>query len=218
MSGRPRLSELLRRWEDAQEQGLDLAPEALCGDCPELLAPFRKQIAILRPAPSLPDTFPTLPEPTGPLIVPEHEILGELGRGGMGVVYKARDLKLNRVVALKMIRHALLAAPEERERLRREAEAVARLKHLNVVQVFGVGEVPSLDGLAAGSAEAGGCPFFTLEYVEGGSLAEVLEAGPLPVDQAAALTELLARAVHSAHERGIVHRDLKPANVLLQPQ
>jgi tetratricopeptide (TPR) repeat protein len=129
-----------------------------------------------------------------------YEILGVLGEGGMGVVYRARQFRLDRVVALKMI-----LAPSgavERDRFCAEAETVARLRHPNIVQVYEVGEH---DGL----------PFMALEYIEGGSLDRLLAGKPLPPGAAAALVETLARAIHHAHENGIVHRDLKPANVLL---
>jgi serine/threonine-protein kinase len=131
-----------------------------------------------------------------------YEVLGELGRGGMGVVYLARQEGLNRPVALKMIRAGQFPGPGELSRFRAEAEAVARLHHPNIVQVYEVGEQD-------------GCPYFSLEYVEGGSLARRLAGSPLPARAAARLVETLARAMAYAHERGIVHRDLKPANVLL---
>jgi WD40 repeat protein len=134
--------------------------------------------------------------------VPGYEILGELGRGGMGIVYRARDTRLNRVVALKMIRAEALAKADETARFRAEAEAVARFQHPNLVQIFEVGE-------------CGGRPFCALEYVSGGSLAQQLAGQPRPSGEAAALVEVLARAMHYAHEHGVVHRDLKPANVLL---
>jgi WD40 repeat protein len=129
-----------------------------------------------------------------------YEIEAELGRGGMGVVHLARDMRLNRRVALKRLRHE---DPEERARFRAEAEAVARLSHPNIVQVYEVGE-------------HAGRPFLALEYVDGGSLDRHLRGRPLPPSEAAAVLEPLARAVHFAHTRGIVHRDLKPANILLQ--
>jgi hypothetical protein len=124
-----------------------------------------------------------------------------LGRGGMGVVYKARHLALKRTVALKML--AGHPHPAERARFRAEAEAVARLQHPNIVQIHEVGE-------------ADGRPFFALEYVAGGSLAERLAGRPLPPRDAARLVAALAEGMHLAHSRNLVHRDLKPGNVLLQ--
>jgi WD40 repeat protein/tRNA A-37 threonylcarbamoyl transferase component Bud32 len=142
---------------------------------------------------------PPPPLPT----IPGYEILSELGRGGMGVVYKARHVKLGRVVALKMLRGGPNADPRERERFRQEAEAVARLRHPHVVHVYDVCE---LDGV----------PFFTMEFVEDGSLHDYLRGDPQPFPLATRLVETLARAVHHAHQRQILHRDLKPANVLLE--
>jgi tRNA A-37 threonylcarbamoyl transferase component Bud32 len=145
----------------------------------------------------------TRPDDPKPLPqVPGHEILGELGRGGMGVVYKARQVELNRIVALKMILAGGRAGPDAFARFRVEAEAVARLQHPNIVQVFE-------------SGIADGCPFFVLEFVDGGSLASRLKKQPLSATEAARLVEALARAIQLAHSRNIVHRDLKPANVLL---
>jgi serine/threonine-protein kinase len=132
-----------------------------------------------------------------------YEILGELGRGGMGVVYKARQTALGRVVALKMLRGGAGADAEELARFRAEAEAVVRLKHPNIVQIHEVGQQD-------------GRPFFSLEYVAGGSLSDRICDQPQPPRDSARLVETLARAIHYAHERGIIHRDLKPANILLQ--
>jgi serine/threonine-protein kinase len=131
-----------------------------------------------------------------------YDILGELGRGGMGVVYQARHRKLQRTVALKMILAGAHAGPEELGRFRVEAEAVARLQHPHIVQIFEVGDHRGL-------------PYFALEYCDGGSLEKQLAGTPLPPGPAAQLVETLARAVHAAHRQGILHRDLKPANVLL---
>jgi WD40 repeat protein/serine/threonine protein kinase len=134
--------------------------------------------------------------------VPGYEILRELGRGGMGVVYQARQLALHRTVALKMIRTGPHAGPKEIARFRAEAEVIARLQHPNIVQIYDVGD-------------AAGWPFFALEYVAGGSMAQYLDGTPQPVHPAAMMIETLARAAHAAHASGVVHRDLKPGNVLL---
>jgi hypothetical protein len=156
------------------------------------------------PADTLTPSAPT----TGPgaetdrLSVPGYEILGKLGQGGFGVVYQARQLAADRVVALKMILHGGHAGDDTRERFRTEAQAIARLQHPHIVQVFEVGEH---DGL----------PFFSLEYCPGGSLAQKLAGTPLPPKEAAGLVETLARAMDAAHREHIIHRDLKPANVLL---
>jgi predicted Ser/Thr protein kinase len=145
---------------------------------------------------------PTAAQPiVRPVNVPGYEILGELGRGGMGVVYKARQAGLDRAVALKMILAGAHAGPEHRSRFQTEAAAIARLRHPHIVQVYHVGECD-------------GNLFFAMELVEGGSLAAATD-GPWNPWEAAELVEKLARAVHSVHDEGIVHRDLKPANVLL---
>jgi serine/threonine-protein kinase len=185
----PRLEEYLRRF-------------------PQYDAPLRRQFAVHRAlASEQGETVPAAPQgelPAGaetPAIT-GYEVLGELGRGGMGVVYKARHLKLNRLVALKVLWAGGGARDEELARFRTEAEAAARLQHPNVVQVHEVGE-------------QGGVPFVALEHVEGGSLAQKINGTPLPARQAAELLQALARAMHEAHRHRIVHRDLKPANVLL---
>ncbi|HQR06619.1 MAG TPA: protein kinase [Gemmatales bacterium] len=139
-----------------------------------------------------------------------YELLGELGRGGMGVVYRARDRKLNRQVALKKIKNGSLANRQEQERFLREARIVAKLVHPGIVQIYEVGEETSDDGLPL--------PFFVMELVEGESLAQRLERGKLDEKEAATLIESLARTIHAAHLQGIVHRDLKPANILLSDQ
>ncbi|QJW95384.1 hypothetical protein FTUN_2933 [Frigoriglobus tundricola] len=134
--------------------------------------------------------------------IPGYEILTELGRGAMGVVYKARQINLNRTVALKVILAGGHAGREVQTRFVREAEAVAALDHSGVVQVHDFGTV-------------GGLPYIALEYCTGGTLAARLAGSPLPTRDAAILVEKLTRAVATAHERGIFHRDLKPANVLI---
>jgi WD40 repeat protein len=140
--------------------------------------------------------------PLPPVELPGFEILDELGRGGMGVVYRAFQVRLSRLVALKVLRGGVYADAVERERFRTEAEAAARLQHPSIIQIYEVGE-------------HAGQPYVALEYVDGGSLAQKLAGAPLLPRQAAALLETLARAMHYAHQRGVVHRDLTPNNVLL---
>jgi serine/threonine protein kinase len=135
--------------------------------------------------------------------VPGYKILGELGKGGMGIVYQARQLALQRTVALKMIRTGTQADPTNLARFRAEAAVIARLQHPNIVQIYDFGE-------------AEGRPYFALECVAGGSLVRHLGGRPHPARPAAELVETVARAVHHAHQQGILHRDLKPANILLQ--
>lgn len=134
--------------------------------------------------------------------VAEYELIKEVGRGGMGVVFKARDVRLNRIVALKMIRGGTLANSDELQRFEKEAAAAAQLQHPNIVGVYRV---------SAHNEQ----PFLSMEFIGGTSLSERLSLGPLSGRRAAEYLEQTARAVHYAHTRGIIHRDLKPANVLL---
>lgn len=136
------------------------------------------------------------------LTVPGYEILERIGRGGMGVVFKARHLGLDRPVALKLNLSGAFAGDMERARFQAEARLAASLSHPNVVQIYEIGEYE-------------GRPFLALEYVDGCSLDRRLAGQPQPPRASAALVATLARAIHAAHERGIVHRDLKPGNVLL---
>jgi hypothetical protein len=131
-----------------------------------------------------------------------YEVLEVLAQGGHGVVYKARQKEPRRLVALKMVRKGAPAGADAVGRFRTEARAAARLRHPNIVEVYEAGE-------------AGGVPFFSLEYIDGGSLDRRLQGRPQPARAAAGLVEVLARAIDYAHRQGIVHRDLKPANVLL---
>jgi serine/threonine protein kinase len=140
-----------------------------------------------------------LPEVAG------YEVLGRLGRGGMGVVYRARQLGLDRIVALKMVSTGFQAGPKELARIRVEAAALARLQHPNIVQIYDVGETA-------------GQPYFVFEFVAGGSLAQYLRGTPQPALPAAQFVDTLARAVHAAHAHGVIHRDLKPANILLRDE
>jgi eukaryotic-like serine/threonine-protein kinase len=137
-----------------------------------------------------------------------YDILGLVGRGGMGLVFEARHRELNRRVALKTLRGDALADPVYRERFRHEAEAIAQLQHPNIIQVFEVGTTEPSFGATEGE------PFIALEFVDGGSLAQRAK-GPQRPEFAARVLEPVARAAHAAHRLGIVHRDLKPANVLL---
>jgi WD40 repeat protein len=165
------------------------------------VAPEPSDPTIGAPPVADPDGSPRVVERAAPGI-PGYEIQGELGRGGMGVVYRARQVQLNRPCALKMVLGGAHARPEALARFLAEARAIARLQHPNIVQIHHIGEV---DGL----------PFFELEYVDGGSLDKALDGTPWPARRAAGLVERLARAVAEAHRLGIVHRDLKPGNVLL---
>ena len=134
--------------------------------------------------------------------VPGYELHDELGRGGMGVVFKAKQQSLNRFVALKMILAGPFAGADQRARFRVEAESVARLQHPGIVQIYEVGS-------------HAGHSYLALEFVPGGTLARRCNGKPMPAMEAARLIEALARAVQYAHQRGVVHRDLKPGNVLL---
>jgi serine/threonine protein kinase len=200
--------ERLAEWEAERQAGRTLSPEELCPDDPELRSRVAARIARRAKMQAVFD-LPTIgaEESAAPLAnfpeVDGYEILEVIGHGGMGVVYKARQQGLNRLVALKMVLAGASASPQDLARFRAEAEAVAQLQHANIVQIFEIGE-------------QGGCPYLALEYVDGGSLAEHLDGTPVAPRQAAELVLALARAVDHAHERGIVHRDLKPANVLLQ--
>jgi serine/threonine protein kinase/Tfp pilus assembly protein PilF len=155
-------------------------------------------------------TSPSL-EPAGPppepalFVVPGYDVLAELGRGAMGVVYKARQHGLGRLVALKMLAPGAAGSAAHAARFRAEALLTARLHHPNIVQIYEIGTHE-------------GQPFFALELVEGGNLAAHLGGNPQPVHDAARLLVVLARAVHAAHTRGIIHRDLKPANILLHEE
>jgi hypothetical protein len=190
------------RWETASNE---LASgNGVCPVCGGLA--LTSEAATLAPPPRTaePATLPpTSPAPATDFVsIPGYEILGELGRGGMGVVYQARQVKADRLVALKMILAGAHASEQDLNRFRIEAQAVARLQHPNIVQVYEVGDDHGL-------------PYFSLEFCAGGSLEKKLAGTPLPPQDAARLIETLARAVQAAHDKGIVHRDLKPANVLL---
>jgi len=132
----------------------------------------------------------------------DFELLAELGRGGMGVVYQARQVALDRMVALKMILRGTNALPTDLARFRAEAEAVAKLEHPGIVPVYEVGELE-------------GQPYFSMKFIAGTTLARMLGDGPLPPRQAAEILAPICRAIHFAHEQGLLHRDLKPSNILI---
>jgi serine/threonine-protein kinase len=220
---KPTVETLVSLWDHRRREGTPASAEELCRDCPELLADLRRRLAglqameqFLQPATTDPDIAdpgaglhaitPPLPHPqSGPARLPQvhgYEVLGELGKGGMGVVYQARHCKLGRLVALKMIKAGANAEAEDLQRFRGEAEAVARLQHRHIVQVFEVGEHQ-------------GTPYCALEFCGGGSLEKKLAGTPLPPFDAARLVQQLAEGVAAAHAKEIIHRDLKPANVLL---
>ena len=191
----------------------DLAPEEVCADSPELLADVRACLDECRRVDFLfKGAFPSTParrilsrqaEPGAPLPeLPGYEVLAILGRGGHGIVYRVRHLKLKRVAALKMLLTGEYASSAELARFMREAEAIAALQHPNIVQIYEIGEVE-------------GRPYFTMELVGGGSLTQKQGGVPQPAQYSASVVESLARAIHVAHTAGIVHRDLKPANILL---
>jgi tRNA A-37 threonylcarbamoyl transferase component Bud32 len=181
------------------------APQGLCPEC--LLKAALPGQSALEPS----ATGPRDPPPAT-AIAPEagvrvryfgdYELLEEIARGGMGVVWKARQMSLNRDVALKMIRAGALASPEEVRRFLREAEAAANLQHPNIVAIHEVGE-------------HGGQHYFSMDYVAGRDLGALVKQGPLSARAAARYVMIIAEAIHFAHQRGTLHRDLKPQNVLI---
>ena len=209
MSNDPRVQQLIDELFDTHRM-----PEEVCEADPDLLPEVRerwRQIcfvqadldALFPPAAEVGANAPRTPQEDTPLPkIPGYEVEAVLGRGGMGIVFRARHLRLNRLVALKMVLAGAYACPQDRLRFQREAEAAAGLQHPNVVQIHDIGE-------------SDGRPYFTMEYVEGGSLAQKFAGMPQPARAAASLLATLAEAVQAAHACGIMHRDLKPANVLL---
>jgi hypothetical protein len=165
------------------------SPVSTLGDDAQAATPRPGARAAAGPAPGWPS-------------VPGYDILGELGRGAIGVVYKAIQTDLKRVVALKMILAGPHAAPDVIARFRNEAEAIARLQHPNIVQIYGI-------------SSHNGLPYYSFEFCPNGTLASRLKGAPMPEREAARLTATLAWAMFAVHKQGIVHRDLKPSNILL---
>lgn len=207
-----RLALLLAELTDAVQQGQAVDLNAVCSQHTDLAHELRQLWGAVMVADAVgSDSLgaaaePVQDTPSGALELPTrlggYELLEELGRGGMGVVYRARQLGLDREVAVKMILRGQLATPSERERFRAEAEAAARLDHPNIVPVYEVGE-------------AEGRPFFSMKYIAGRTLAQLLVEHPLPAHQAASILAAVSRAIHFAHESGVLHRDLKPSNILI---
>jgi WD40 repeat protein len=204
----PRVQDMLDELMDSSA-----TPEEVCRDSPELLPELRRRWRQVKQAQAdLDQLFPSKDqEPTRPdsghtfrelPSIPGYRVEAILGTGGMGVVFRATHLRLNRAVALKMALAGAYANPEERARFQREAEAIATLRHPNIVQIYDVGE-------------AQGRPYFTMEILEGGTLTEHLSRTPLPAQRSAQLVSQLADAIEVAHQKGVLHRDLKPDNILL---
>src|SRR5262245_33395085 len=202
-----RLHEAIASFEQAVDAKLNPDPEEWLARYPDVAERLREHFAATGLLKRLAEPPPEAPAP--PPAVKGYRILGPLGQGGMGMVYRAVQEGPDRVVALKVIRPDKLEGllpGQRREAIQRfttEARAAARLGHEGIVEVFEVGE-------------ADGRPFYSMRYVEGASLADLLEKGPLEPRRAAAYLERVALAVHEAHRHGILHRDLKPENVLLE--
>lgn len=188
---------LASKAEVCRRCGEPLAGAELSGNCPRCLATLLLSPETPEPA----DTSPT------PILrrLGDYELLEEVARGGMGVVFRARQVSLEREVAVKVLRDAWLATPVQVKRFRAEAANAAKLKHPNIVAVHEVGE-------------QGGQHFFAMDLIKGSNLAELTRDGPLPSRRAAELVKKVAEAVQHAHQEGVLHRDIKPSNVLLDAQ
>ena len=175
--------------------GAKLPADVLAGHCPQCL------VQVSLECPRMGESNRTRSE-LFPRSFGEYELLAEIARGGMGVVYRAHQTNLNRQVALKMVLSGQFASRTAVERFRSEAQAAASLQHPNIVSIHEVGELE-------------GESYFTMDFIEGNNLADLVRAGPLPARRAACYVEQIAQAIHYAHERGVLHRDLKPSNVLI---
>jgi serine/threonine-protein kinase len=207
-----RLLELLEALLAQQRQGQAPDVESLARENPDVAEELRQLWATMYVAELAGDSQSDVTVDSGPMqkvaamtlprTVGDYELLEEIGRGGMGVVYKARQKSLGRVVALKMLLSGEMASPDDQARFQAEAEAAAGLDHPGIVPVFEVGE-------------GEGWAFFSMKLIEGHTLAERLRDGPLPAREAAELLAKISRAIHYAHERGVLHRDVKPSNILI---
>jgi WD40 repeat protein/tRNA A-37 threonylcarbamoyl transferase component Bud32 len=223
-----RVNEAIAAYLEAVERGESPDREKLLADHPDIAAElnsfianqaqFQQDAGSLRPVPTPAEAGTPADEPTRPVEqrgVPspkdvvryfgDYELLEEIARGGMGVVFKARQVTLNRIVAVKMILSGRLASPQDVERFHTEAEAAAKLDHPGIVPIYEVGQDD-------------GQHYFSMGFVDGQSLSARIAIGPLPDREAAVLVRTVAEAVQYAHEKGVIHRDLKPGNILLDLQ
>ena len=211
MAESQRVHELVLRWHELHDVGQRPAVADLCTDCPELATEVEQRIRALDSLEQFLNVSAKEGTENGDkthtcrisaINVPGYQIIEELGRGGMGVVYKGRHVRLNRPVALKMLLAGSHADKGHLTRFRKEADVLAKLRHPCFVHIYDIGEVE-------------GQPYFSMELAEGGNLERKWRGRPQPPQVAAELLGVLAEAMHAAHAQGIVHRDLKPANVLL---
>jgi len=190
--------------ETCPECGQTLPADAPAGNCPKCLlaAGFDTAEDASVEASGHMSSSGSLPKVTTVRYFGDYELLEEVARGGMGVVYRGRQTSLNRIVALKMILSGELASPIEIERFHNEAEAAASLRHPNIVAIHEVGQHE-------------GRSYFSMDYIDGKNLADILREGPVPNRTAAQYLKTVAEAVHYAHQRGTLHRDLKPHNLII---
>jgi len=206
------LASLLAELTDRAQHGHEVDIERVCREHPEFAEELRSLWGTVLVADAVGGSDRPENETAGtespkaafelPHSFGDYELLEEIGRGGMGIVYRARQVSLNREVAVKMILRGPLASPADRDRFNAEAEAAARLAHPGVVPVYEVGEND-------------GHPYFSMKYVPGHTLSQRLTQGPLPPRDAAQIMAAVARAIQFAHEQGVLHRDLKPSNILI---
>ena len=211
-----RLADLLAELTDAVCRGEVVDFDAVCREHPDLADELRRlwhAVLVTDATGVANDQSPVTPDNgssgrwrrlTLPTIIGDYELLEEVGRGGMGVVFRAQQISLDREVAVKMILRGRLASDSDLKRFLDEAAATARLEHPFIVPVYEVGDID-------------GRPFFSMQFVEGETLAERVAHGPMPPREAAKLIAEVARAVEFAHQEGILHRDLKPSNIMITP-